>query len=1237
MRIVIDMQGVQTPSKDRGIGRYVKSLTENIIKYGNQHQVLLALNGAFPDTVESIRYEFGRILPQENICVWYPAYSPNEVSLKKSWWSEAAEYTREAFLASLNPDIILIGSLFEGVGNHAVTSIKAFVKDIPVAVIFYDLIPILYGDHYFNYNDDYRIWYTEKVTQLKQADLLLAISESSRQEGIEHLAFPGEKVVNISSAASSDFRPKVISETQRDDIFKRYAISRPFIMYAGGLDTRKNIEGFIRAYSLLPAALRARHQAVLVCNCNHHERMYLRDIAKQHGIKDEEIVITDFVTDMELLALYNLCKLFVLPSWHEGFGLPVLEAMSCGKAVIASNSSSLPEVIGREDAMFDAKDDKSIANKIVQVLVDEQFRHDLEEHGLHQARQFSWEKSAKRALFAMEECVSIKMPKPASLNRAVPLRLAYFSPLPPERSGISYYSAELLPELANYYQIDIIVDPNNASPIADPWIKSKCVVRDVVWFQSNYHHYDRVLYHYGNSPFHKHMFDLSKEFPGVVVLHDFFLSNVRQHLEDTGYRNDSWLPTLYDSHGYAAVWRQMQTNDIKAVTLKYPCNLDVLQRALGVIVHSENSKRLASDWYGERSVQDWTVMPLLRIPSPIVDKKSIRAHLGLDENSFVVCSFGLLAPTKLNHRLLQAWLDSELAKNKDCYLFFVGENEQGEYGKQLTETIIRSGLCDRIKITGWADAKIFNYYLSVADVAVQLRAQSRGETSAAILDCMNYGVPGIVNAHGSMMDLPDDAVYKLPDEFEDAQLREALELLWKNSQLRNTIGTTAAELIRTRHLPAKCAKQYYDAIEKYYLKHKYLTHGLCKAVTTLESAPPIESEAWENLAQCIAQTMPVNMRQKQLFVDISTLVHTDLKTGIERSVKSILWELLTNPPEGYRVEPVYASFQHGYRYARSFTAKFLGCHLPLADAPIDYGAGDYFLGLDWIARLASFHQVFYQKLRNDGVKVKFIIYDLLPLVLPKFFIEYVCLEMAEWIKVVLKSDGCICISQSVADSVKQWAHNNDIALRSTFQVDSFHLGADIENSSPTVGMSDDLPTIIAGITRCPSFLMVGTLEPRKGHTFTLDAFEMLWERGMDINLVIVGKRGWMMDQLCERLDNHQEKGRHLYWLEGISDEYLSKLYQSATCLIAASEGEGFGLPLIEAAQKNLPIVARDIAVFREVAGEYAYYFPGKEPNDLVEAIEIWLRLYGNDAHPKSTTMPWLTWKQSVSNLLKLII
>jgi len=166
---------------------------------------------------------------------------------------------------------------------------------------------------------------------------------------------------------------------------------------------------------------------------------------------------------------------------------------------------------------------------------------------------------------------------------------------------------------------------------------------------------------------------------------------------------------------------------------------------------------------------------------------------------------------------------------------------------------------------------------------------------------------------------------------------------------------------------------------------------------------------------------------------------------------------------------------------------------------------------------------------------------------------------------------------------------------------------------------------------------VGTVEPRKGHVQAFAAFEQLWAEKVDVNLVIVGMAGWGVEGLPDLLKQHEEENEQFFWLQGISDEYLEKVYGASSCLLAASLGEGFGLPLIEAAQKGLPIIARDIPVFREVAGDHAFYFEGDAPDALASAIRTWVQLEKERRAPSSAEMPWLTWKESADQLTAVVM
>ena len=1231
MRIVIDLQGAQGENQFRGIGRYAVSMAQGIARTRGEHDIFVALNGLFHESIELIRAKFDGLLPQDHLCIWSTPQPVHSLDANNTLRRRAAELSREAFLADLKPDVVLVTSLFEGLVDNAVTSV-GLLHRIPTAVILYDLIPLIYRRPYLE-NVVIEQWYEEKLGHLRRTDLLLAISASSRQEAINYLGFPVEQVVNVGAAADPQFTQREIPTGSSVDIRKRLGLTKPFVMYTGGIDHRKNIEGLIAAFALLPEDLRMSHQLAIVCKVDETARAALMQHARKHHLVTNAIVLTGYIPEDDLIALYHLCSVFVFPSWHEGFGLPALEAMACGAPVIASNTSSLPEVVGWEDALFDPFDISSISSKLTQALIDSDFRRKLIARGLQQAGRFSWDESARRAIAALEDLHARGIEPTADFSRNLRRqKLAYVSPLPPEKSGISDYSAELLPELSRFYEIEIITDQEAIQPA---WLRDSFPIRATTWFSQNARRYDRVLYHFGNSHFHHHMFELLAVVPGVVVLHDFFLSGIVHWLDHTGRRPGYWTQSLYYSHGYAALEQYIKLDNPESVIWEYPCNREVLDDALGVIVHSDYSRRLAKKWYGADIADDWAVIPHLRTPAQGSNRQRARQALKLPDDAFVVCSFGVLGPTKLNHRLIEAWLASPLAHDPHCRLIFVGENHDGAYGANLMSSISRNDYGKRITITGWADNITYRQYLAAADVSVQLRAMSRGETSGTVLDSMNHGIATIVNANGSMADLPKDAVWMLPDEFSNAELINALGTIWRDEQLRLELGKTSREIIQTRHSPRACAELYHKAIEDIYNGAEIGHYGAMARISEFSSR--LDDGDIRQLAACIARNMP-KKPPRQLLVDISELVQRDVKSGIQRVVRSILREILTHPPKGYQVEPVYATVNHGYRYARQFILHFLGIsETNLVDDSVEFQSGDVFLGLDLHPQVVQEQQMFYQHLRNCGVQVQFVVYDLLPISLPAAFVAGAAESHQAWLMEVAKGDGAICISQAVADELRRWLMANGHAHHREFEINWFHLGADIENSNPTRGVPFEARASLLKLANRHSFLMVGTIEPRKMHDQALTAFEQLWAQGLDINLVIVGKQGWMVETLIELLKTHPELNKRLFWLEAISDEYLEKIYETSTCLIAASEGEGFGLPLIEAAQHKLPIIARDIPVFREVAGEYAFYFSGHAPDDLAMAVRNWLGLHAQGKAPSSENMPWLTWRQSAQQLLATIL
>lgn len=407
MDLLVDLQGMQNGSRFRGIGRYVSAMARALVRNIGEHNIRFLVNGALPharDVIESLADVRG---PEAFTVLDLP--SPVATSAPENGWrAAAAKRLYEEAIQRLAPDFLLIGSLFEGMADDTVVAIPPKPRRYRVATILYDLIPLIDPDQHLAHRGALD-WYTQKVEDACRSDLLLGISESACSEGRQHLPISPEAIVHVGAAASDTFASSAHDQLRGSEpareLLALHGITKPYLMHTSAFDPRKNFEGLIAAFARLNAETRAQHQLVLVCRLNEQGRAKLVDTVKTHGLREKEVILTGYVDDPALRLLYANAKLFVFPSFHEGFGLPVLEAMWSGTPVIGSSLSSVPEVVGLEEAQFDPYDTNAMASLIEKCLVDHAFRHQLRSHGAQHVRRFSWDLVAIRALSAMEACL----------------------------------------------------------------------------------------------------------------------------------------------------------------------------------------------------------------------------------------------------------------------------------------------------------------------------------------------------------------------------------------------------------------------------------------------------------------------------------------------------------------------------------------------------------------------------------------------------------------------------------------------------------------------------------------------------------------------------------------------------------------------------------------------------------------------------------------------------------------
>jgi len=1219
MRIVIDMQGVQTESRFRGIGRYTLSFTQAIVRNRGEHEVILALSGLFPDTIEPIREAFEGLLPQENIRVWFAPGPVLEGEPGNEKRREVAELIREAFLASLQPDVIHITSLFEGYVDNAVTSIGRFDTKTPVTVSLYDLIPLLNPEQYLTPNPQYAQYYQRKIDYLKQVSGMLAISEFSRKEGIATLNLPESSFINISTAIEPFFKPQEIDHTTAKQLKDELNISKPYILYTGGADERKNLPRLIEAYSMLPQEIRQEYQLVFAGKMPQGDVERFKHIANGLKLKKDELIFTGYITDQQLVQLYNLCRLYVFPSWHEGFGLPALEAMACGALVIGANTTSLPEVIGLEEALFDPLDVNAMSKKMLSFLVDQEKRERLKSHAKQQLKNFSWDKTAKCAIVSWEQF------------NAGQKKFIFDEQIYPHQQLLINQIAQHIAadESVNLLEISKYLAHNEGAG------KQRQLLLDVSELCQNdaATGVQRVVRSY----LHQLLLEPPENFTVQLVYAtqtegyryaSKYLAQLK--CKDPEYFDDlpmRWkrgdiffgLDMQHDVQlAHSAIYSQLRQN---GVTVKFLVH-DLLPIQLEDFFMDSKLKVLHERWLAMVAMQDEAVcvskatadaycywLKDNKIPTNQrfhiscvhngADIEGSKPSSGIPSDASEVLSALTIRPTflsvstieprKAQEQILDA-VEKLWVKGVDINLVFVGQ--QGWKVDALVKRITLHP--ENSKRLFWLKGISDEYLTQVYQNSTCLIAASLNE---------GFGLP-----------LIEAAMHKLSVIARDIPV------------FREIAGNAAF------YFTANTGAELAEAITQWLQLYKNKSQP---------DSSLMKWNTWQQSSKLLKVALiKTNYNPKQFLVDISELVNRDSRTGIQRVVRNVFKEWLLNPPTGYTVEPVYAtSEKQGYFYARKFTAQFLDIPSDLRDdEPIDAWQGDIFVALDLQPHVLQTQSNFLTSLSNRGVIVKTVAYDLLPVLLPHVFVEGAQPMHQAWLKTTAKFDGVVCISKAVADEYQAWLLEQDIKTKKSFSIDWFHLGADIDASHSTKGLPANAKQLIDTLERIPSFLMVGTLEPRKGHAQTLQAFEQLWAKGLDVNLVMVGKQGWMVENFITKINTHPELDKRLFWLDGISDEFLEQVYSASTCLIAASEGEGFGLPLIEAAQKKLPIIARDLPVFKEVAGEYAYYFENSlNPDVIATTIQDWLELYKTNKHPKSNGLPWLTWKQSAQMLIKKIL
>jgi glycosyltransferase involved in cell wall biosynthesis len=758
--------------------------------------------------------------------------------------------------------------------------------------------------------------------------------------------------------------------------------------------------------------------------------------------------------------------------------------------------------------------------------------------------------------------------------------LAVVSPWPPVRSGVADYAASTLPALAEHYAVTVVDDvPLDGWPVV-----SRADFRDRWW------EFDRVLYHLGNSIHHSRDLDLMAQAPGVVVVHDAVLSGAL-HGAGTGFGHPHGSVGLVADDGPPPPEDALDLRGSRAV----------LAPALGLVLHSTHALALLREGGVTTGCTGVTRLAVVeRPPAP--------AHQRVEGDPLVLGHFGFVNPFKGADLLVQA-AGRMVAQGRPAEVVLVGdvssEGLQARLERQATDLRVP------LRITGFVDDVAWEEWLGRVDCAVQLRPRSHGESSAALGQLLAAGVPVLCTDGGSFAELPHDVVRHVPpDAGPDRIAAELLDLVLGGAA---ALRERAVAWSREECSPRRWAADIAATVERAYAGS--LARAWAESAVGLDGLP-VDGALFE---------LPGGGERRDIpwASDVSVYAGTDFFSGIQRVTSRLHRELGGLLAAG-----------HGSLQPTFITEGLPGPQHPdLGKDPMSWRPAvpvteaEWLLCLDLNVRLAR-HRAQLQTARSRGLRILACVYDIIPVRHPEWFPrEAGDVGFAAWLGCMLVvADVLVVNSAATAADLRAYVDERPPDRPDPLRVATVPLGWDLGVAHPQPHSAP---------RDADHFLMVGTVEPRKGHDQVLDAFERMWADGLSARLTVVGRRGWLVDGLAQRMSGLDRSEPRFRWLESAGDAELDELYGRCTAVVMASRAEGFGLPVVEAGLRGCPVVLRDIPVLREVASDTAIYVR-PDGSDLVEVLTEVVRRAAQGPLPAGQAEHVRTWREVAEDVVGLL-
>ena len=563
---------------------------------------------------------------------------------------------------------------------------------------------------------------------------------------------------------------------------------------------------------------------------------------------------------------------------------------------------------------------------------------------------------------------------------------------------------------------------------------------------------------------------------------------------------------------------------------------------------------------------------------------------------------GRVAPQKKHEDIIAAFAYYHNHFNPRSRLFIVGSADEGNrYYVWLRDLVKEKGLDESVLFTGHVPFSQLLAYYRLADVFLCM-SEHEG-FGVPLVEAMLFSVPVVAYRAAAVPETVGDAGI-IVDTKEPAAVAHAINRVVSDLTLRKTLQYLMRRRLEEFSYEKTAAKfdRYLNAV----LENRNLT----------EAFSDIKQEAKEEL---FLRDTP------GLLIDVTEITKHEWGTGIHRVVKNIFHQIYSQSENVVPVQNKAGKLITSYSYlSRTEGAEAMPEKTPA------FKQGDNILLLDnpW-GQAAEFSEIL-ELAAETGAKSYAVVHDLIPEQYPEVCdSEPMIREHVGWHTMLLqKADAVVCVSRATADAVAAYYEKMKFTRTRPLSLYCFHLGSDVPVAEQTARQE-----IRNFVKKGKTFLMVGTLEPRKGHMTVLQAWQKLPDSlRNDYHLLIIGANGWKNDAIRKMLELPEFR-ENVLWPRDVSDGELLWAYGHADVLIAASLQEGFGLPLVEAAHFGLPLICSDIPVFREVTRGNADFFKVMDADALTKCLIRWMQ---SDRHPDSRKIPIYSWQESAREVLDIL-